>query len=305
MAFDGRRTAALALASGATGLFGLHWHCMDGTRAPPPRLPRPALARRWRRWRSPFADSFPPRATSLDHSPRPRPRPARPRSPPLPSRAPRSWWSSSPPRVAPRVPQADAALAALSRTQEVKGAEVIPLELHVDYWNQLGWVDPFSAPEFTARQEAYARVFGGDGLYTPQLVVDGASSGVGSAGWRCAGWWSGRRPTPKAALEVKVAPANPGTRGHGAALHQALLAGSRWRSRRPSCRARSNAERTRGRTLAHAPVARLLVERGSDLHRSTQVRLGLSKGWRRETAAGGGVRAGPAGTGGGRRHRRR
>src|SRR5262245_61880827 len=79
-------------------------------------------------------------------------------------------------------PPADAALAALARDPALKSAEVIPLELHVDYWNDLGWADPFSAPEFTARQEDYARLLGSDGLYTPQMVIDGWVSGVASAG---------------------------------------------------------------------------------------------------------------------------
>ncbi|HET9156866.1 MAG TPA: DUF1223 domain-containing protein, partial [Myxococcaceae bacterium] len=54
-------------------------------------------------------------------------------------------------------PAADAALAALARDRSFQGAEIIPLELHVDYWNELGWADPFSAPEYTARQMEYAR----------------------------------------------------------------------------------------------------------------------------------------------------
>ena len=176
-------------------------------------------------------------------------------------------------------PQADAALAALSRTQEVKGAEVIPLELHVDYWNQLGWVDPFSAPEFTARQEAYAQVFGGDGLYTPQLVVDGASSGVASAGGLRRLVERGAT-APKAALEVKVAPANPGVEvtvrappGIAGRLSLALS----------EAELSSKVERgeNAGRTLAHAPVARLLVEQGA-ISPEQKVRLGLSKAWRRD-----------------------
>src|SRR5678809_1209433 len=79
-------------------------------------------------------------------------------------------------------PPADAALSALARDPAFKSAEVVALELHVDYWNQLGWADPFSAPEFTARQEEYGRLLGGDGLYTPQLVVDGWASGVATPG---------------------------------------------------------------------------------------------------------------------------
>jgi len=78
-------------------------------------------------------------------------------------------------------PPADAVLSRLARDQPVAGAEVIALELHVDYWNSLGWPDPFSSPAFTARQRAYADAFGQRGVYTPQLVVDGAAELVGSS----------------------------------------------------------------------------------------------------------------------------
>jgi hypothetical protein len=77
-------------------------------------------------------------------------------------------------------PPADTVLARLAREQPVAGAEVIALELHVDYWNGLGWADPFSTPAFTARQRAYADAFGKRSVYTPQLVVDGAAELVGS-----------------------------------------------------------------------------------------------------------------------------
>ncbi len=86
-----------------------------------------------------------------------------------------------------------------------------PLELHVDYWNQLGWADPFSAPEFTARQEEYARTLGGDGLYTPQMVVDGWVSGVASPSGLRRGVEKAAARESKARLEVLVASARPGS----------------------------------------------------------------------------------------------
>jgi hypothetical protein len=77
-------------------------------------------------------------------------------------------------------PPADAVLSRLATAQPVAGAEIIPLGLHVTYWDQLGWRDPSSLPEATARQQEYGRVFGEDRVYTPQAVIDGREEMVGS-----------------------------------------------------------------------------------------------------------------------------
>ena len=77
-------------------------------------------------------------------------------------------------------PPADALLARLLDAQPVQGAEIVPLELHVDYWDRLGWKDPFSAAAYSRRQQDYAAVFGPDRVYTPQMVVDGTDELVGS-----------------------------------------------------------------------------------------------------------------------------
>lgn len=70
-------------------------------------------------------------------------------------------------------PSADAMLEQLSAEPGV-----LPLSFHVDYWDYLGWVDSFAQPEFTRRQEDYARASGERALYTPQLIVDGQDTAV-------------------------------------------------------------------------------------------------------------------------------
>jgi hypothetical protein len=77
-------------------------------------------------------------------------------------------------------PPADALLESLLRHQPVARAEVIPIGLHVDYFNSLGWKDAFSSAQLTARQRSYSSVFGDDNLYTPQIVVDGEKAVPGT-----------------------------------------------------------------------------------------------------------------------------
>lgn len=77
-------------------------------------------------------------------------------------------------------PPADKLLADLDQTQPVNGAQVIVLSEHVDYWNRLGWRDPFSFAQFSERQTEYARAFGIEDVYTPQMIVDGGAQFVGS-----------------------------------------------------------------------------------------------------------------------------
>ena len=76
-------------------------------------------------------------------------------------------------------PPADALLSELNG-RSINGAEIIALSQHVDYWDHLGWRDPFSSPHFTARQQAYGEVFKLETVFTPQLIVDGLSSVNGS-----------------------------------------------------------------------------------------------------------------------------
>ena len=73
-------------------------------------------------------------------------------------------------------PPANAFLNEMSKQRR----DVLALAFHVTYWDRLGWKDPFSMEAATRRQDVYGRRFG-DGSYTPEMVVDGAASMVGSA----------------------------------------------------------------------------------------------------------------------------
>lgn len=72
-------------------------------------------------------------------------------------------------------PPADALLARLARR-----GDLLPLALHVDYWDYIGWPDAFADPAFSERQKAYARAAAARGVYTPQLVVGGSEDLVGT-----------------------------------------------------------------------------------------------------------------------------
>ena len=72
-------------------------------------------------------------------------------------------------------PPADALLGEL-----VRRGNVVALSYHVDYWDHLGWKDPFASAAATDRQRTYVRHLGLSSLYTPQMVVDGAIDVVGS-----------------------------------------------------------------------------------------------------------------------------
>jgi len=72
-------------------------------------------------------------------------------------------------------PPADAFLGELATRRDV-----LPLAFHVDYWNYIGWEDPFSSPDATFRQREYGRLMNLRAIYTPQMVIDGTAHEVGS-----------------------------------------------------------------------------------------------------------------------------
>ncbi len=77
-------------------------------------------------------------------------------------------------------PPADAVLARLDRDQPVASARIIAIAEHVDYWDHLGWRDPFSSAQYSARQNEYALAMHAPDIYTPQMVVNGGAAFLGA-----------------------------------------------------------------------------------------------------------------------------
>jgi hypothetical protein len=73
-------------------------------------------------------------------------------------------------------PPADTWLASLDQAGSIGGVPLITLEEHVDYWDRLGWKDPFGQAQFGERQQAYASVLADDRVYTPEIVIDGRAA---------------------------------------------------------------------------------------------------------------------------------
>ncbi len=72
-------------------------------------------------------------------------------------------------------PPADELLAELAGRPDV-----VALSLHVDYWDYIGWKDPYASPQYTARQQRYTESLNLRYVYTPQIVVDGQVNVVGT-----------------------------------------------------------------------------------------------------------------------------
>jgi hypothetical protein len=188
-------------------------------------------------------------------------------------------------------PPADRVLRELAAGQPVEGAEVIALELHVDYWNasagEGGWVDPFSSAAYSARQASY----GAARLYTPQMIVAGGEELVGSDAKRA------RAAIARAAAEAAPVPlALHLQRADGAAATDTIVAAvdvgahaapsDLWLAITEDGLATDVPRgENAGVHMTHAPVVRLLRSAASlppSRSPTTQrTSLGLAAGWKR------------------------
>lgn len=191
-------------------------------------------------------------------------------------------------------PPADELLMRLEQTQPVEGAEIIALSEHVDYWNRLGWTDPYSSAAFSTRQSDYGNVFGLDDIYTPQMIVDGRVQFVGSNASKARDAISNAARESKA--DITITPAKTTARASGEVALDIRVASL------PSVTTgdtadvllvitesglRSSVSRgeNAGRKLTHTAVVRSLsnvgvTDHGSD-SRSIKATAQIEKGWTR------------------------
>lgn len=181
-------------------------------------------------------------------------------------------------------PPAEALLNRMVTEQPVKGAEVVALGFHVDYWDQSGWTDTFSSAAATQRQRAYQAALGLPAIYTPQMVVNGSKEFLGSDGQaaRSAVQEAGKVQTSALGVsaEVKDAQATVIIRVPAAAAERPgdLLLVVTEAGLSTEVRRGENA----GRRLLHAPVVRTLTRVGDAQAGDVQTEIKLSPGWKLE-----------------------
>ena len=178
-------------------------------------------------------------------------------------------------------PPAEQLLGELAAAAKQSGRRILTLEFHVDYWNHLGYVDPFSAPAYSKRQQQYARALGASGLYTPQMIVNGTDEFVGSDRARATNALDAALARPATVrVTLRTAPLASGTRvsyqisaaPSGAQVHVALV--------ESGLVSHVRGGENDGRTLAHTSVVRQFVTMpiaGRDAG-SVDLKTGVSSG---------------------------
>jgi len=166
----------------------------------------------------------------------------------------------------------------LLRQKSLADPSLLALEFHVDYWNSLGWKDRFSSSGFSDRQSRYASTRGTGQVFTPEAIVDGRESLVGSDRAALAAAVTRQRQRPRAILTLKQE--GPELEITGAAVP----AGQLW-----IAVTESGLETTpprgenRGHRLLHAPVVRSFREVAAVPAGSLQKKVGvdLDPSWNR------------------------
>ncbi len=184
-------------------------------------------------------------------------------------------------------PPADKLLAEIVAEAGKKKRPVHGVAFHVDYWNQLGWKDSFSAPAWTQRQQAYSQQFKLRSVYTPQMIVNGtvqfvganrslAATAIEKALARPAPMMLTMQPTG----ECKITPA-----GKGVVIHVALVENGLSRN--------VTRGENAGKKLVHTNVVRTLATTKPDASGAATVKIPSLKspnqkliGWVQDTGTG-------------------
>jgi hypothetical protein len=192
-------------------------------------------------------------------------------------------------------PPADTLLKELSEQQPFPGVQIVALEEHVDYWNNLGWMDPFSSNQFSQRQNDYAEAFRRDGVYTPQMIVDGQSEFIGSRSLSAREAIQKAADQPKLAMDLRL---DGNSKADKSALeielHNPKAISLRdglelWVAiTEKGLQSDVKAGENSGETLKHAAVVRSL-HKADTLHEATdykkQIELTLDPKWKKENLA--------------------
>jgi len=155
-------------------------------------------------------------------------------------------------------PPADVVLRKLSERKEAD-KQLLCLSFHVDYWNRLGWTDPYSQAAFSQRQRSYARLKQNGRVYTPQMVLNGQYAFVGSNAELTDRYLSHLQKLPSS-MQVTLA-ATTATDGQIAVSYRVTgETKNRWLQVALVNQQEQNAVprgENQGRTLAHANVVRV------------------------------------------------
>ena len=165
-------------------------------------------------------------------------------------------------------PPADAFLGELARRDDV-----LALSVHVDYWDYIGWKDPFASPKNTQRQRRYAKSLGLRYIYTPQMVIQGADHATGSDRARILAKIAQAAKTDRVAVGIR-------SDGNGLLVRVPAGAGEEAAVWLAFFDSRQDTEIKRGensgRTLSYYNVVRSMTRIGTWSGRALEIRTAMS-----------------------------
>jgi len=175
-------------------------------------------------------------------------------------------------------PPADRLLAELDKEQPVAGVQLIVLSEHVDYWNSLGWMDPYSSHEYSERQQRYGTALNVSDVYTPQAVIDGRLEVVGNSAPKVEAAIEQARKDSKVPLTLQASRTDKG-------IHVELQAGGATKRgaevyfaiAEDSVQSHVSAGENSGRMLEHTAVVRSIT-RGGKIGSDNSVSADLKAG---------------------------